>query len=271
MRVFENPHCLTQALCHGFVGPMTIPLHRHSDLLQLDFNYGYSGYVRIGKERIEIQNITALAIYPGEPHEIMLTPHQADAKVFSLKIKVDRHWPAIRSRFFARVSHRAIADYLLLKSLGKLVRLAMVPTSRPSVQCAALAEVLCYWPTPQTEQDHCEIWNSEEEIGKGMNAVLSVIDQRLKNPPTLEELATIAFMSPRNFVRRFRALFSCAPHQYMTARRVQWARELLLEKNATITEIAERMGFPSIHTFSRWFHRETGISPSIYRQKSQVL
>lgn len=270
-RIFQNPHCLVQAHCHGFVRPLSITRHKHKDLLQLDFNYGFAGHAVIGDQRIEIQNITALVFYPGELHEIELKPAQRDAKVFSIKIQVDSRSLAIRNRLFPRLIYRSIADHRLLRALTRLVRLAMVSTSRTSVQCTTLMEVMCYWPLQENEEYRCEIWSSEEEIGKGMNAALNLIDNRLKDPPSLEELAAVAFMSPRNFVRRFRAMFSCAPHQYITARRLAWARELLSEGQLNVTEISEQMGFPSIHIFSRWFRRETQASPSSYREQSQLL
>jgi AraC-like DNA-binding protein len=271
-KICNNPHCLTQAVCHGFETPVTVPRHKHKDILQLDMNYGYSGHVTINRQKIEVQNVTAFAIYPGEFHEIMLTPDRSDAKVFSLKVQVNPRWPVIRSRFLNRHNHLTITDYRLMRSLARLVRMAMMPASRTPVLCVALAEVLCYWPTQRQENELLsEIWNSEEEIGKSMNAALTLIDSRLSYPPTLEELATVAFMSPRNFVRKFRETFSCAPHQYITARRIAWAQQLLAENTMNVTEISEKMGFPSIHTFSRWFRREANESPSEFRKRSQLL
>jgi AraC family transcriptional regulator len=271
-KTFNNPYCLVQAVCHGFENPVTVPRHQHKDILQLDLNYGYVGQVTINKQRVEVQNVTAFAFYPGEYHEIMLTPDRSDAKVFSLKIQVNPRWPVIRSRFLDRYNHLTIADYRLMRSLARLVRMAMMPTSRAPVLCVALAEVLCYWPTQGKTNEHLsDFWNSEEEVGKSMNAALNLIESRLSYPPNLEELAAVAFMSPRNFVRKFRETFSCAPHQYITAHRVAWAQQLLTENRMNVTEISEKMGFPSIHTFSRWFRRETNESPSHFKKKSQLL
>ncbi len=270
-KIFKNPYCLIQAACHGFDGSINIPPHEHKDILQLDLNYGYSGHVTINKQRIEVQHVTAFAIYPGERHEIELTPYRTDAKVFSLKIQVNPRWPMIRSRFLSRHTHLTITDFRLMRSLERLVRLAMMPHSRTPVQCVALTEVLCYWPAQQGNDNLNESWNTEEVIGRSMSAVLCLIDSRLDNPPSLDELAAVAFMSPRNFVRKFRATFSCAPHQYITARRVAWAQQLLAESNLNVTEIAAKMGFPSIHTFSRWFRREADESPSSYQKNAQLL
>jgi transcriptional regulator GlxA family with amidase domain len=42
------------------------------------------------------------------------------------------------------------------------------------------------------------------------------------------------------------------------------ARELLRESGLTVTQIAARVGYPTIHSFSRAFKRRTGMSPGEY-------
>jgi AraC-like DNA-binding protein len=62
-----------------------------------------------------------------------------------------------------------------------------------------------------------------------------------------------------------------SPHEYVAKRRVTRAQELLSEANMTITQVAETLGFETIHSFSRWFHKEMGVSPSAYQKQSGVV
>jgi two-component system response regulator YesN len=57
----------------------------------------------------------------------------------------------------------------------------------------------------------------------------------------------------------------------MTKRRVLYTKQLLAEQSLSITDIAERLGFRSVHNFSSWFRRETGLYPSDYRANPDLL
>ena len=49
--------------------------------------------------------------------------------------------------------------------------------------------------------------------------------------------------------------------------RLQKAMGLLLQSDLSITQVAERCGFDSIFTFSRSFHRFTGLTARDYRRR----
>lgn len=54
---------------------------------------------------------------------------------------------------------------------------------------------------------------------------------------------------------------------YINALRLADAVDLLKNGNYSMTEIAERTGFPTIRTFNRAFSRQYGMTPSDYRKK----
>ena len=51
---------------------------------------------------------------------------------------------------------------------------------------------------------------------------------------------------------------------YIDQLKIKEAQKLLLEQKLSITDIAEKLGFNSIHYFSRHFKKHTGMSPSKY-------
>jgi AraC-like DNA-binding protein len=53
--------------------------------------------------------------------------------------------------------------------------------------------------------------------------------------------------------------------------RMQKACELVLHSGSSITEIASRLGFSTVHNFSRAFKREIGVSPRSYRERTYAL
>lgn len=57
--------------------------------------------------------------------------------------------------------------------------------------------------------------------------------------------------------------------RYITARRLEEAKRLLLETDYTVAEVAYYLNFPSPHNFSRFFRAETGMTASEYRNNRQ--
>jgi transcriptional regulator GlxA family with amidase domain len=52
--------------------------------------------------------------------------------------------------------------------------------------------------------------------------------------------------------------------------RIQRAKQLLLESNLNVSQIAEMMGFSSVHVFSRCFKKAVSFSPSQYAKTVQL-
>ena len=57
------------------------------------------------------------------------------------------------------------------------------------------------------------------------------------------------------------------PMQYITAIRINTARELLKNTDYSIQEVSALSGYDNPLYFSRIFRRHTGYSPSRYRQE----
>ncbi len=65
---------------------------------------------------------------------------------------------------------------------------------------------------------------------------------------------------------RFRRRFGISPHTLLQRLRVERAKYLLLNTTQSIKEIADRLGYPRQHEFTRSFHNATGKSPSLWRK-----
>jgi AraC-like DNA-binding protein len=98
--------------------------------------------------------------------------------------------------------------------------------------------------------------------------VRELIDAEYTQPLDLDKLARTANFSRYHFLRAFRRAFHVTPHEYLTRKRVERARELLAESELTVTEICFEVGFESLGSFSTLFHKIVGWSPSIYRARA---
>jgi AraC-like DNA-binding protein len=93
------------------------------------------------------------------------------------------------------------------------------------------------------------------------------IDTCYDSPLDLDQIAGQTGFSRYHFIRLFQRTFDTTPHQYLTQRRLERARELLVASDLSVTEICFAVGFQSLGSFSTLFHRSTGHAPSIYRAR----
>jgi AraC-like DNA-binding protein len=103
-------------------------------------------------------------------------------------------------------------------------------------------------------------------IGR-MTRVRQYIDRHYARPLTVPQLARLARLSRFHFIRAFRAETGVTPHQYVRARRIERARELLVTTPMPVTEICDVVGFHSLGSFSALFRRVTGEAPAAYRAR----
>ena len=99
--------------------------------------------------------------------------------------------------------------------------------------------------------------------------VLSYLEEHLDEPITLETIASLAGYSPSYTSRFFRQLTGNGFTEYLNMLRVSKAAELLHSTDQRILDIAYACGFGNVRTFNRVFVRYTGITPSVFRRKSQ--
>jgi AraC-like DNA-binding protein len=98
-------------------------------------------------------------------------------------------------------------------------------------------------------------------------AVREYIDRHYAEALTVNDLADRAGLSSFHFIRAFRGAFDVTPHQYLRARRLDRAKELLVTTAYPVTEICDQIGFQSLGSFSSLFRRLTGEPPAEYRAK----
>jgi len=83
----------------------------------------------------------------------------------------------------------------------------------------------------------------------------------------IEQLADMAGMSPRNFVRRFKEATGHMPGAYQQMLRVAAARSMLEDGAPSIEQVGQAVGYEDAAFFRRIFKRYSGTSPSAYRDR----
>jgi len=85
---------------------------------------------------------------------------------------------------------------------------------------------------------------------------------------TIVELAREAAPSRSAFFDRFLRIVGIPPMEYLLSWRIALAKDLLRRREATLSEVAERVGYSSASTFSAAFSRYVGQAPGSYARGS---
>ncbi|QDW22024.1 AraC family transcriptional regulator [Flavobacterium sp. KBS0721] len=94
-----------------------------------------------------------------------------------------------------------------------------------------------------------------------------IIEANLFSQLTIEELAQQNNLSVSSFKREFAKLYNDTPANYIKARKLEKAAELLQVSDQRITEIAFDCGFNDLANFTKSFTSKYSVSPTNYRQK----
>ena len=104
-----------------------------------------------------------------------------------------------------------------------------------------------------------------------LRAVVEYIEDHLDASPTLGQMAAVARLSPYHFARQFRAATGLPPHQYVIARRVERARQLLQAgTDLSLAEVAAHTGFSDQSQFTHHFKRMVGVTPGQFRTPARI-
>ncbi|MGG1516680.1 AraC family transcriptional regulator [Paenibacillus oryzisoli] len=87
---------------------------------------------------------------------------------------------------------------------------------------------------------------------------------------SLAYLADRACVSPAHLSRVFKQMTGMSVTDYINARRIATAKELLLATDESVDAISKRCGYESLPHFHRLFKRFTGATPGVYRRQQQT-
>jgi AraC-like DNA-binding protein len=96
---------------------------------------------------------------------------------------------------------------------------------------------------------------------------LELLDQDVSKLWTVEHLARAVGLSRPVFAREFVRMLQLSPMRYLARRRMEVAAELLLETDATLADIAGRVGYQSEFAFGRAFKRHHHVAPGTFRRQ----
>lgn len=109
--------------------------------------------------------------------------------------------------------------------------------------------------------------NFEEAENDRINAIYEYSLANFKNKIHLEEIASVAMISPNSFCRYFKSRTRKTYSQFLIEIKVGHACKMLIDNKLSIKQLCYESGFNNFASFHKYFKQITGKSPLIYQKE----
>ncbi|NLB80647.1 MAG: helix-turn-helix transcriptional regulator [Clostridiaceae bacterium] len=99
-----------------------------------------------------------------------------------------------------------------------------------------------------------------------VDSIESYLIDSIYIPLTLQDICDKFLISKTYLCRIFKAAIGKSPIEYFIDLKIEEAKKLIREEEFNITQISDKLGYSSIHHFTRMFNRVTGLSPTVYKK-----
>jgi AraC-like DNA-binding protein/mannose-6-phosphate isomerase-like protein (cupin superfamily) len=106
------------------------------------------------------------------------------------------------------------------------------------------------------------------EENRGVTLARKFANDNIARPISLDDMAFAAHISKFHFARIFKGQTGISPMKYLEQCRVEAARQLLVNSDLALKEIADRVGFADENHLSRHIRRSFGLPPATLRRNA---
>lgn len=110
-----------------------------------------------------------------------------------------------------------------------------------------------------------------DQLSDSLSGVIQYLEQRLDQPLTVDQICRDNTVGRSQLQKQFHEQTGSGVMDYFGHMKIKAARQMIREGRLNFTQIAEQLGFQSVHYFSRRFRHFTGMSPSEYAESVKML
>ncbi len=277
-----TPHIV---FCNNYIDGMNLPIG-----YQLDSRYIYDyeielvtdcnkGYMIQNGKKIMIKQGDIFFRRPGETTRgvmqyssyVCCFEHKKTGRKFS------GGYDVMKPKTFLTPIHHALIDDLpsqfhtssynrYLNQFKDLLNCYITPHKGSEVYMSSLIIQILY----QLNQEINEVVDHRHKRASTIKEVIRYINQHYEEDLDLAKLSDVAHLSPTYFHQVFKKIVGQSPQAFLTEKRVNSAKEMLIHSNDSVKSIAYKTGFKDSSYFCYAFKRETGLSPQKYREANQI-
>lgn len=135
------------------------------------------------------------------------------------------------------------------------------PSDMLMTKALVLQLLSMYMDISAKESDHFV-----KKVPKELMSLLLYVDGNLAQPLSNDYLAEQMHMQTNHFIRYFKKYLGQTPQRYITEKRMNVAKRMLLDGDKSLAEISEKTGFCDSAHFSKKFKSFYSVSPGQYRK-----
>lgn len=100
--------------------------------------------------------------------------------------------------------------------------------------------------------------------------VIAYMEENARGSLSFAQVCRFSAQSATNLKTIFKSVTGKGVMEYYRMLKIEAAKTMLREGNGNITQIADELGYASVHYFSRYFKQATGMTPSEYTLSIQA-
>ena len=137
----------------------------------------------------------------------------------------------------------------------------------PALAMTVARQMVVYMKRSGGQLQYSEPLQAQTRAGDRFADLAALLVGDLGADWTVEAMAERTGVSPRQFSRRFKAVFATTPAAYLERLRLDEARLRLASGQERLARLAHAVGFSSDDAFRRAFERRFGVTPTAYRSR----
>ncbi len=236
--------------------------HKHKDIYHITYVIQGKSEVVIDSKKHKINPTSLLYVPPGHFH-ISLNDEDTDYELIEIKFTIDVRNPSsiiLQEPFHLNVHNPAGIEV----ALDRVVRAGIFKLDEEKIiEKIRLIESLILIFNEKTKQLRTELIPTGLEMK--IREAIEYISLNYTKFITVEELAELVGLSESYFTSCFKKIAGSSPIEYVLQMRINHSKELLMETDWSVGQIASACGFSSSQYFARLFKKKTGLTPTMFR------
>lgn len=246
------------------------PMHIH-DKCELLYLVEGSAEMRIGNEKYSLTPHSLAIIGALEPHDLIPTsyPYTRIGMHIDTSLLDSISIPSTLSAILKEHTDEFCHVIRLCENDGaeQLAREIFEEYIGRDGMSERLAAMLFHQLLIKLYRSHPESFPTPDNDSE-MDEAKRYIDKHYADGISVNELASMFFLTPSHFIVRFKKYTGYTPCKYKGLCRLNRARALLTDRRLTLGEIAEMCGYADLNSFVRSFRQAMNVTPGQFRALS---
>ena len=119
----------------------------------------------------------------------------------------------------------------------------------------------------ETDKGNSSFLKKSEFNNKFINDIIEILEKKVCSTISIDELCQATSYSRAHLFREFKKVTGKTILSYFTTLKIEKSKELLRDKELSISQIAEKLSFDTPNYFSKTFKKITGFTPLQYKKR----